>query len=150
MKTYSTKMSEVQHAWHVIDATDQPLGRLATQVASLLRGKHKPIYQPNLPIGDFVIVINAGQVKVTGNKAEGKIYYRHSQYPGGLKQTQYKLQMEKDPRKIVEAAVRGMLLFTRLKVYSGPEHPHAAQVTGSPTPEAAMFRNIAAGAGVSA
>ena len=152
MKTYSTRMSEVQHAWHVIDATDQPLGRLATQVASLLRGKHKPIYQPNLPVGDFVIVINAGQVKVTGNKAEGKIYYRHSQYPGGLKQTQYKLQMQKDPRKIVEAAIRGMLphnrlgrqLFTRLKVYSGPEHPHAAQVTGSPSVETAMYRNVAA------
>jgi large subunit ribosomal protein L13 len=150
MKTYSTKMSEVQHAWHVIDAADQPLGRLASQVASLLRGKHKPIYQPNLPVGDFVVVINASRVRVSGNKAGGKDYYRHSGYPGGLKVTPFLLQMEKNPRKVIEMAVRGMLphnrlgrkLFTRLKVYAGPEHPHQAQVAGSPTPEAAMQRHV--------
>jgi large subunit ribosomal protein L13 len=138
MKTYSTKMGDVQHAWHVIDATDQPLGRLASQVASLLRGKHKPIYQPNLPVGDFVVVVNADKVKVTGNKAEDKIYYRHTQYPGGLRQVQFKTQMEKFPTRAVEKAVKGMLphnrlgrlLFTRLKVYAGAEHPHGAQVAG--------------------
>ena len=136
MKTYSTKMSEVAHAWHVLDATNQPLGRLASQAAALLRGKHKPIYQPNLPVGDFVVIINAEKVKVTGNKTEGKVYYRHSQYPGGLKTTSFRHQMEKFPTRAVEKAVKGMLphnslgrkLFTRLKVYAGPEHPHGAQI----------------------
>ena len=140
MKTYSAKMRDVRPAWHVIDATDQPLGRLASRVAMLLRGKHKPIYQPNLPVGDFVVVINAERVKVTGNKAEAKTYYRHSQYPGGLKTVQYRHQMEKHPTRAVEKAVKGMLphnslgrkLFTRLKVYAGPEHPHGAQVAGFP------------------
>ena len=139
MKTYSTKMSEVAHAWHVLDATDQPLGRLASQAAALLRGKHKPIYQPNLPVGDFVVIVNAEKVRVTGNKTEGKLYYRHSQYPGGLKTTTFRHQMEKFPARAVEKAVKGMLphnslgrkLFTRLKVYAGPEHPHQAQVAGS-------------------
>lgn len=145
MKTYSLKISEAKPAWHVIDATDQPLGRLATQVAILLKGKHKPTYTPNLPMGDFVVIINAERVKVTGNKAEGKIYYHHSQYPGGIKQIQYRLQMDKFPTRSVEKAVKGMLphnslgrkLFTRLKVYAGPEHPHAAQIAGFPaeTPE---------------
>lgn len=142
MKTYSTKMSEVQHAWHVIDATDQPLGRLASEVAILLRGKHKPTYTPNLPVGDFVVVVNAERIKVSGNKAEAKKYYRHSQYPGGLKTTLYRHQMEKFPTRAVEKAVKGMLphnslgrkLFTRLKVYAGAEHPHAAQVNGNPVP----------------
>ena len=136
MKTYSTKMSEVAHAWHVLDATNQPLGRLASQAAALLRGKHKPIYQPNLPVGDFVVIINAEKVKVTGNKTEGKVYYRDSQYPGGLKTTSFRHQMEKFPTRAVEKAVKGMLphnslgrkLFTRLKVYAGPEHPHSAQI----------------------
>ena len=140
MKTYSVKMSEVSHAWHVIDATDQPLGRLASQVATLLRGKHKPIYQPNLPVGDFVVVINAERVKVTGNKAEAKTYYRHSQYPGGLKNVQYRHLLEQHATWAAVTAVKGMLphnslgrkLFTRLKVYAGPEHPHAAQVAGFP------------------
>lgn len=140
MKTFSTKMSEVRRAWHVIDATDQPLGRLATQAATLLRGKHKPTYQPNLPVGDFVVIVNAEKVKVTGGKAEGKYYYRHSQYPGGLKTTQFKHELEKRPTRVVEKAVKGMLphnrlgreIFGHLKVYAGPEHPHAAQVTGFP------------------
>jgi large subunit ribosomal protein L13 len=140
MKTYSTKMSDVTHAWHVLDATDQPLGRLASQAAALLRGKHKPVFQPNLPVGDFVVIVNAEKVKVTGNKEEGKVYYRHSQYPGGLKVTKYRHQMEKFPTRAVEKAIKGMLphnslgrhLFTRLKVYAGPEHPHGAQVAGEP------------------
>jgi len=141
MKTYSTKMSDVTHAWHVLDATGQPLGRLASQAATLLRGKHKPIYQPNLPVGDFVVIVNAEKVKVTGNKEEGKLYYRHSQYPGGLKVTKYRHVAEKFPTRAVERAIKGMLphnrlgrkLFTRLKVYAGPEHPHEAQVAGKPS-----------------
>jgi large subunit ribosomal protein L13 len=148
MKTFSTRMSEVDHTWHVIDATDQPLGRLATQVAVLLRGKHKPIYQPNLPVGDFVVVINAERVRVTGNKAEAKTYYRHSQYPGGLKQVQFRHMMEKHPTRAVEKAVKGMLphnalgrkLFTRLKVYAGAEHPHAAQLAAGPQPSVGRRR----------
>lgn len=140
MKTYSTRMTDVTHAWHVLDATDQPLGRLASEAAALLRGKHKPVFQPNLPVGDFVVIVNAEKVKVTGNKEEGKLYYRHSQYPGGLKVTKYRHQMEKFPTRAVEKAIKGMLphnslgrhLFTRLKVYAGPEHPHGAQVAGEP------------------
>jgi large subunit ribosomal protein L13 len=149
MKTYSTKMTDVTHAWHVLDATDQPLGRLASEAAALLRGKHKPVFQPNLPVGDFVVIVNAEKVKVTGNKEEGKLYYRHSQYPGGLKVTKYRHQMEKFPTRAVEKAIKGMLphnslgrhLFTRLKVYAGPEHPHAAQVTGEPV---SLYRSRAA------
>jgi large subunit ribosomal protein L13 len=140
MKTYSTKMSEVHRAWHVVDANGEPLGRLASRVAALLRGKHKPEFQPNLPVGDFVIVVNAENIRVGGKKVTDKIYYRHSQYPGGLKATQFNHMMEKHPTRAVEKAVRGMLphnrlgreLFTHLKVYAGPEHPHAAQVTGFP------------------
>ena len=158
MKTYSAKMRDVRPAWHVIDATDQPLGRLATRVATLLRGKHKPIYQPNLPVGDFVVVINAERVRVSGDKAEAKTYYRHSQYPGGLKTVQFRQLMEKHPTRAVEKAVRGMLphnslgrkLFTRLKVYAGPEHPHAAQVAGFPPEErSAVSRRPSARAGAS-
>ena len=149
MKTYSTKMTDVTHAWHVLDATDQPLGRLASEAAALLRGKHKPVFQPNLPVGDFVVIVNAEKVKVTGNKEEGKLYYRHSQYPGGLKVTKYRHQMEKFPTRAVEKAIKGMLphnslgrhLFTRLKVYAGPEHPHGAQVTGEPV---SLYRSRAA------
>lgn len=136
MKTYSTKPSEVEQRWHVLDAEGQPLGRLATQAATLLRGKHKPQFAPNLPIGDFVIIVNADKVRVTGNKAEGKIYYRHTMYPGGLRQINFRQMMEKHPTRAVEKAVRGMLphnslgrqIFNRLKVYAGPEHPHQAQL----------------------
>lgn len=149
MKTYSTKMTDVTHAWHVLDATGQPLGRLASEAAALLRGKHKPVFQPNLPVGDFVVIVNAEKVKVTGNKEEGKLYYRHSQYPGGLKVTKYRHQMEKFPTRAVEKAIKGMLphnslgrhLFTRLKVYAGPDHPHAAQVAGEPV---SLYRSRAA------
>jgi large subunit ribosomal protein L13 len=122
--------------WHVVDAQNQVLGRLATRVASVLRGKHKPTYTPNADIGDFVIVINADKVKLTGNKVTDKSYYRHSGYIGGLKETTAgKVLASKHPERIIEWAVRGMLpktrlgdrLFTKLKVYAGPDHPHEAQ-----------------------
>ena len=139
MKTYSPRPSEVLRRWHVLDAEGQPLGRLATQAAILLRGKHKPQFAPNLNLGDFVIIINADKVRVTGKKAEDKVYYRHTQYPGGLRQTNFREMMAKHPTRVVEKAVRGMLphnrlgrrIFTHLKVYAGPEHPHHAQVTAS-------------------
>jgi len=122
--------------WHVVDAQNQVLGRLATRVASVLRGKHKPTYTPNADIGDFVIVINADKVKLTGKKVTDKSYYRHSGYIGGLKETTAgKVLASKHPERIIEWAVRGMLpksrlgdrLFTKLKVYAGPDHPHEAQ-----------------------
>ncbi len=122
--------------WHVVDAQDQVLGRLATRVASVLRGKHKPTYTPNADIGDFVIVVNADKVKLTGNKVTDKSYYRHSGYIGGLKETTAgKVLASKHPERVIEWAVRGMLpksrlgdrLFTKLKVYAGPDHPHEAQ-----------------------
>jgi large subunit ribosomal protein L13 len=136
MKTYSPRLGEITRAWHVLDATDQPLGRLATRAAALLRGKHKPYFVPNLPVGDFVIIVNADKVAITGRKAEDKTYYHHTMYPGGLRQTTYRQMTEKHPTRAVEHAVRGMLphnrlgrrLFTYLKVYAGPDHPHQAQV----------------------
>lgn len=139
MKTYSTKPSEVEVRWHVLDATGRPLGRLATEAAALLRGKHKPQFAPNLLIGDFVIVVNADKVVVTGAKFTDKVYYRHTQYPGGLRTRTFKEQMGRNPTRVIEHAVRGMLphnrlgrrIFTHLKVYSGPEHPHQAQVAGT-------------------
>lgn len=139
MKTYSPKPSEIQKKWHVLDATDRPLGRLATEAATLLRGKHKPTFAPNLDLGDFVIIVNADKVAVTGDKETGKVYYRHSGYPGGLKQATFAEVMAKNPRKVVEKAVWGMLpkgrlgrrIITHLKVYAGPEHPHQAQIAGN-------------------
>ncbi len=139
MRTYSPKASEVDRRWHVIDAEDIVLGRLASQAAQLLRGKHKAMFAPHVDTGDFVIVVNASKVALTGSKREQKMAYRHSGYPGGIKAVSYAELLEKDPRKAVEKAVRGMLphnrlgrqLITKLKVYSGPEHPHVAQV---PTP----------------
>ncbi len=136
MKTYSTKGSDIKREWHVIDASGQILGRMATEVAQLLRGKHKPIYTRNLDTGDFVIVINAEKVRVTGNKAKQKIYYRHSGYPGGLKEVTFERMIETHPVRVVEHAVRGMLpknalgraMFRKLKVYEGPTHPHQAQI----------------------
>jgi len=126
----------MDRAWHVIDAKDVPLGRLASEAAKLLMGKHKPTYEPHLPMGDFVIVVNAKEIGLTGNKATEKVYYRHSGYPGGLRERTFEEQLAKDPRRVVEKAVKGMLpstslgreLFRHLKVYSGPNHPHAAQV----------------------
>lgn len=122
--------------WHVLDAANQVLGRIATQAAVLLKGKHKPIYTPNLDTGDFVVVVNAEKVRVTGNKMEGKVYYRHTQYPGGLRTETLGHLLATHPTRAVERAVKGMLphntlgrqLFRKLKVYAGPEHPHQAQV----------------------
>lgn len=139
MKTYSTTNAEIKREWHVIDASGRTLGRLASEIAQLLKGKHKPIYTRNLDTGDFVVVINARKVRVTGNKAKQKIYYRHSGYPGGLKERNLEQMMEKHPVRVIEHAVKGMLpknslgraIFTKLKVYEGPEHPHTAQTQGS-------------------
>ncbi len=135
MKTYSAKPLEVERKWYVIDATDMPLGRLAVAATNLLRGKTKPEFTPNVDTGDFVIVINAEKVIVTGKKETDKIYRHHTGFPGGLKEISFKALMEKDPRLAIEKAVKGMLphntlgaeQFTKLKVYAGSEHPHAAQ-----------------------
>jgi large subunit ribosomal protein L13 len=135
MKTYSTKASEIKREWHVIDASDKVLGRLATQVARLLMGKHKPIFSPNLDTGDFVVVINAEKVRVTGNKAKQKVYYRHSGYIGGLKSISLEKMMQTNPTQVIEHAVKGMLphnklgakMFKKLSVYAGDTHPHPAK-----------------------
>jgi len=135
VRTYSPKPGDIQRDWHVIDAEDVVLGRLAVQVANLLRGKHKTIFAPHMDTGDFVIVVNAEKVALTGSKRTSKMSYRHSGYPGGLSATPIGEILEKDPRKAVEKAVWGMLpknrlsrkLLTKLKVYAGPEHPHTAQ-----------------------
>ncbi len=134
-RTYTPKASEVTRAWHVIDASDVVLGRLASQTAVLLRGKHKPTFAPHVDTGDFVIIINAEKVALTGSKAEKKMAYRHSGFPGGLRATSYTEMLAKSPEKAIEKAVRGMLpktslgrqQLTKLKVYRGAEHPHAAQ-----------------------
>lgn len=135
MRTYSPKTSDVQRQWHVVDATDLVLGRMASQVATLLRGKHKPYYAPHVDTGDFVIIVNAEKVALTGNKLEQKRAYRHTGYPGGLRSVSYADLLEKSPEKAVEKAVKGMLpkgtlgrqMAKKLKVYAGPEHPHQAQ-----------------------
>ena len=135
MKTYSAKPLEVERKWYLLDAEGQTLGRLAVLAANLLRGKHKPQYTPNVDTGDFVIIINAEKISVTGKKETGKIYYHHTGYPGGLKSASFKELMEKDPTKAIEKAIKGMLphntlgqeQFNKLKVYAGSEHPHAAQ-----------------------
>jgi large subunit ribosomal protein L13 len=135
VRTYSPKPGDIQREWHVIDATDVVLGRLAVQAATLLRGKHKPIYAPHMDTGDFVIVINAEKVALTANKKNTKMAYRHSGYPGGLTTTPVGELLEKDARKVIEKAVWGMLpknklsrgQLRKLKVYSGPTHPHQAQ-----------------------
>jgi large subunit ribosomal protein L13 len=135
VRTYTPKPGDVQRQWHVIDATDVVLGRLASQVAVLLRGKHKPTFAPHVDTGDFVVIVNADKVALTGNKLEQKRAYRHSGYPGGLRSQSYVELLEKHPTKAVEKAVRGMLpknsiaraQITKLKVYAGPEHPHQAQ-----------------------
>jgi len=135
MKTYSPKAKDIEREWWVIDAKDKTLGRTATQVANLIMGKHKPIYASHIDTGDYVVVINAAKVKVTGKKAEQKVYYRHSGYPGGLKSQRFEELFSKDPTRVVELAVKGMLphnslgraMFKKLKVYPGNEHPHQAQ-----------------------
>jgi len=136
VRTYSPKPGEIERQWHVIDASDVVLGRLATHAATLLRGKHKPTFAPHVDMGDFVVVINASKVALTGNKRATKVAYRHSGYPGGLKQVGYEELLSTRPERAVEIAVKGMLphnrlgrkLIGKLKVYAGPEHPHQAQL----------------------
>jgi large subunit ribosomal protein L13 len=135
MKTTSTRPQDVHHAWCVIDAENKTLGRLATEVARRLRGKHKPEYTPHVDTGDYVIVVNADKVRVTGNKSDGKMYYRHTGYPGGIKEESFATLQARKPVRIIEIAVKGMLpknplgrsMYRKLKVYAGAEHPHAAQ-----------------------
>ncbi len=134
-RTHATKVSEVNREWYVVDATGQTLGRLATQIASILRGKHKPLYVPYLDTGDFVVVINAEKIVATGNKLEDKFYYRHSNYPGGIKSVSLRRMLETHPERVITFAVQGMLpknrlgrkLIGKLKAYAGAEHPHTAQ-----------------------
>ncbi|MEA3459125.1 MAG: 50S ribosomal protein L13 [Chloroflexota bacterium] len=135
MKTYTAKPSEIEREWYLVDAEGKTLGRLASKIAAILRGKHKPIYTPHLDCGDYVVVINAEKVKVTGRKLDQKVYYHHSGYPGGLKSISLRDQLQKHPEHVLEAAVRGMLpknrlgrkMFKKLKVYAGDSHPHQAQ-----------------------
>jgi large subunit ribosomal protein L13 len=135
MKSYMARPLEVERRWYVVDAEGKTLGRLATDIARILRGKNKPQYTPHVDVGDFVVVVNAEKVVVTGRKAEQKVYRRHSGYPGGLKTTTYEQMMERQPTEILRKAVKGMMPRTRLarqqlrklKIYAGPEHPHAAQ-----------------------
>ncbi len=135
MKTVSIRAQDVEHSWLVVDAQDKTLGRLATEIARRLRGKHKPEYTPHVDTGDFIIVVNAEKVRVTGNKTSDKIYYRHSGYPGGIKAISFEHLRDSHPERIIERAVKGMLprnplgraMFKKLKVYAGPEHPHSAQ-----------------------
>jgi len=135
MKTYVAKPSNIERNWLIVDAKDQRLGRLATRIADNLRGKTKPVYTPNIDTGDFVVVINADRIAVTGRKMDNKIYYRHTGYPGGLKQRTLAEMMKKKPEEVIRLAVKGMLPKNRLgraqlkklKIYAGPEHPHAAQ-----------------------
>ncbi|MCL4459378.1 MAG: 50S ribosomal protein L13 [Chloroflexi bacterium] len=136
MKTHAVKASEIKRQWYVIDATGQTLGRLATRIAQILKGKHKPIYSSHLDAGDYVIVINASKIKTTGKKLTQKIYYRHSGYPGGLKSESLGSLLTRKPRRVIEMAVRGMLphntlgraMFKKLKVYEGNSHPHQSQM----------------------
>jgi large subunit ribosomal protein L13 len=135
MKSYMARPLEVERKWYVIDAEGQTLGRLATEIARLLRGKNKPQYTPHVDTGDFVVVVNAEKVAVTGKKAEQKVYYRHTGRPGGLRETSYEVMLERKPTEILRKAVRGMMprtrlgrqQFKKLKIYAGPEHPHEAQ-----------------------
>lgn len=135
MKTYSAKPHEVDQKWLLVDAEGQTLGRMATEIATRLRGKHKPEYTAHVDTGDFVVVINADKVRVTGNKAKGKLYHSHSGFPGGLKTLSFEKLLEKAPERVIQLAVKGMLprsplgraMFKKLKVYAGTEHPHGAQ-----------------------
>ncbi len=135
MSTYSAKPIDVRRNWYLVDATNQRLGRLATLIATRLRGKHKPEFTPHVDTGDYIVVINAEKVVVSGNKASDKVYYRYSGYPGGIKSTTFEKMIVKTPNRVLESAVKGMLpkgplgraMFRKLKVYTGSEHPHAAQ-----------------------
>jgi large subunit ribosomal protein L13 len=142
MKTYSAKPKEIEQHWYLVDAEGQTLGRLATRIADTLRGKRKPVYTPHIDTGDFVVVVNAEKIAVTGKKREEKIYYRHSGYPGGLRERTFAEEIERRPTEVLRKAVKGMLprnrlarrQLTKLKVYAGPEHPHEAQ-NPDPLPE---------------
>jgi large subunit ribosomal protein L13 len=135
MKTYSAKPGEIQRDWYVVDAEGQTLGRLATQIADRLRGKGKPQFTPHVDTGDFVVVVNAEKIAVTGNKLDDKMYYRHSGYPGGLRSRPLREQLDRLPTEVLRKAVKGMLprnrlgrqQLTKLKIYAGPDHPHGAQ-----------------------
>ncbi|MCL4154389.1 UNVERIFIED_CONTAM: hypothetical protein GTU68_053077 [Idotea baltica] len=135
MKTYSAKAETVQRDWYIVDAAEKTLGRLAVVIATRLRGKHKPEYTPHVDTGDYIVVVNADKVRVTGNKAKGKIYHSHTGYPGGLKSISFEKLMEKAPERAIQNAVKGMLpkgplgraMFKKMKVYAGEEHPHTAQ-----------------------
>ena len=135
MKTISAKADDVKRDWFLVDADGKTLGRLATEIARRLRGKHKTIYTPHVDTGDYIVVINAEKVRVSGNKAKGKMYYRHSGYMGGLKATNFSDMIERTPERVIEIAVKGMLprnplgreMYRKLKVYAGPQHQHAAQ-----------------------
>lgn len=135
MKSYVAKAGDIQRKWYVVDATDKVLGRLASEIAAVLRGKNKPIFSPNIDTGDYVIVINAEKVRLTGNKSNQKVYRHHTGFPGGLKSISYEELLEKHPERIVESAVKGMLphnrlgrdMYRKLKVYAGPNHDHEAQ-----------------------
>jgi large subunit ribosomal protein L13 len=138
LKTYIAKEEEVlaSRRWYLVDAKDQILGRMASQIASVLKGKHKPIYSPHQDVGDFVVVVNAEKINVTGNKLKDKMYYRHSGYPGGQKGISLQQMLQKQPERVIELAVKRMLpknslgrkMFLKLKVYAGPDHPHKAQL----------------------
>ena len=135
MKTFSAKPQEVQHDWYLVDAADKVLGRLASQIAARLRGKHKAIYTPHVDTGDFIVVVNAKKLRVTGNKAEAKLYHRHTTYPGGLYTTNFTKLQQRHPDRVLQKAVKGMLpkgplgyaMLSKLKVYGGADHPHVAQ-----------------------
>lgn len=139
MKTYMTKANDIERQWHVVDASGKVLGRLASQIAKLLLGKHKSIYSPHLDTGDYIVVINAAKVRVTGRKLKEKVYYRHSGYPGGLKSIALEEMLRTHPHRVIEHAVKGMLphnrlgraIFKKLKVYPGEIHPHEGQVKAS-------------------
>jgi large subunit ribosomal protein L13 len=135
IKTYTPKPEDIQREWYVVDAKDQTLGRLATQIAHVLRGKHKPMFTTHVDTGDFVIVVNCDKIRVTGSKLDDKFYHRHSGYPGGLTSTPLRKQLQEHPERVIQAAVRGMLpknslgrqMIKKMKIYSGPNHPHEAQ-----------------------
>jgi large subunit ribosomal protein L13 len=135
MKTYTAKAGQVEHGWFVVDAQNKVLGRLAVQIASRLRGKHKPTYTPHVDTGDFIVVVNASKLRVTGRKGERKVYYRHSGFPGGIKETTFDKLHASHPERVLKTAVKGMLpkgplgyaMLRKLKIYPGGEHPHSAQ-----------------------
>ena len=139
MKTYSIKASDIKRQWHLVDASDEILGRLSTRIATLLMGKHKPLFARNMDVGDYVVVINAEKVKTTGSKLKQKVYYRHSGYPGGLKSVSLGDMLQDHPNRVIEHAVKGMLprnrlnamMMKRLRVYAGESHPHAGQITAA-------------------